>query len=90
MPGTLSKAATIVKDVRDGLRLTLTIGAALEDATPTQEEKIKAVVRALVPDYQETGEAEQIITAIHEIMGTGWRPVDDWAAYLEVAEKISV
>lgn len=77
----------IFKEVRDGLVLTLTVGAAKEDIGADRV-YLKGLAAALVPGieaYGQTGNVSFALDAIQRVMGPEWKPSGEWAQYIDAA-----
>lgn len=80
----------IFKEVRDGLVLTLTVGAAKE-TVGTDRVYIDRLAEALVPGinaYENTGNVSFALDAIQDVMGPEWKPSGEWAQYIEAAQAL--
>jgi hypothetical protein len=56
------------------VHLMLVLGAAREDATPAQRERMRKRVLPLIENLRETGDVSPIYRLIREIHGPDWRP----------------
>lgn len=73
-----------LSEIQKGLLITLTIGAALEDADRLEARRLRDEVQPLVKGvYFRTGDTTQVIDKIQEIMGPDWRPGPRWKSYIE-------
>lgn len=79
----------IVDDVRNGLRVTLTVGAARYDVGDDSEQLKRLGEATSLPleIYRATGDPSLLLDAIQGVMGREWKPTGDWAEYLEAATK---
>jgi len=82
-------AKQIMEEVSNGLRVSLTIGAASSDAEDDPE-KLQALHEGIILPleiYRATGEPEFLLRAVHDTMGADWEPTGDWAEYLDAIGK---
>lgn len=89
----MSRAMTpqeIVREVREGLRLTLTFGAARADAGDDggRLSALQVVCLETLPAYEQSGDVQPALDAIHEVMGDGWKPSGEWAEYIDAAAQL--
>ncbi len=73
-----------LSEIQKGLLMTLTIGAALEDADRPRTERLRSEVRPVMDaTYVETGDTQQVIAKVEEIMGPDWEPGARWKSYID-------
>lgn len=80
----------IFKEVRDGLVLTLTVGAA-KDTVGTDHVYVYRLIAALAPAitlYENTGNVSFALDAIQDVMGPEWKPSGEWAQYIDAAQAL--
>lgn len=81
----------IVREVIDGLRVSLTVGAA-RDFIGDDQEKLEEIQESLLIPmgiYQITGNPSNFLEAITEVMGDGWKPSGEWAQYIDAVDQLS-
>lgn len=81
----------IVQQVRDGLKITLTVGAARECIGDDHEwlGRLQDGLRIPTAIYHTTGDPSVITEAVQDVMGSGWSPPGEWAAYIKAAESLA-
>lgn len=65
------------------LRLVLTYGAALHDATPAQSRRIIKRAQPLMTRLRETGEIAPLYRLLREVLGPTWRPTGEHAEWIK-------
>lgn len=81
----------IVREVHDGLLITLTVGAA-KDTIGSDRVYLERLGEALGPAitaYQSTGSASFVLDTIRDVMGPEWKPTGDWAEYIEAVKGLT-
>lgn len=81
----------IVRQVRDGLKVTLTVGAARACIDDDHEwlGRLQEGLQVPMAIYHATGDPAVITEAVQEVMGGGWAPPGEWAAYIKAAESLA-
>lgn len=73
--------------LREGMIMSLTLGAALDDATPEQRAQLHALLKpgnSVAMDlYSMTGDTAPIYEIIQRIMGPAWVPAGDYARQIQ-------
>lgn len=64
----------------DGLRLTMFVGAANEAVPDENRAEFADRVRALLPDWERTGDPAAFKALAAEYLGPGWAPSGGWAS----------
>jgi hypothetical protein len=67
------------RSVGPALRFVLTVQAAVAEATPAQQRRMRKRLGPLLDTFRETGDVSGIATLIREVHGPGWRPTGETA-----------
>lgn len=84
----MSGPQEFLNEIVNGLTVTLTIGAAREDATPDQVEGLKSDVLPTLAAYKATGDIEPVLAAVYKVMGDGWKPGDAWQKQIDQVKGV--
>lgn len=75
------------KDFSKTLAFVMVFGAAMNDATPEQRERMREEVAPMLEQFKEDGKTRPILYKVREIMGQRWDPSGEYGEYLTLLAR---